>query len=740
MKKLLLLLSLFGLFGTLAGQECASCETMICDGVNCDDGSSADGVQTSRKCSCGSEIQGACAYVELDLTLNPYFDPNDPSCELIMRSQESGNFNIYYLDDSSCSVTDCQSPDFTVSSDESFGNIPSNGILRMYVCKNGGNAGRRDFTFSISCSTIENCSNQIDDDLDQWTDCEDPDCLNSSYCSYTETSSAADGGLESNSNLSQKIAKRNYLRSQTDQDLTLQKNQPLYMPQNITARSNAAFVLSDAISQEPIKGAEARVSSSEDLIAITNAIEVFSTDIYLAEERVASVLATKSENSVYEHSKYICDRLNGASIEKVVKTIVSGVPVLITKFVRTNGIVEYNTNFSFFKTDDKSIQWESYWTLADYSKSNEFYNYQIWANNVTHLASLITDVAENIQDQLSITSFNVGNPPPVLINTVWYEQQKLWMKISNPGSLSFLQVSGEVKRTEDSATEIFSYEQTINSDTLVVDMGGSFAIGVTLTDPTSEQSDAVYFADGSWGLDFQPGDAFIHQFEIAESKLTPGNTDNERAIERDILIRGTVKNSLAIYRSLNAAFAAEDLQAYNFLTFSANGKSNEALEVVFVREGIDHWEDQPRALISLGKENYTYWIDLNEISAPLNDLRMIVFKYSNYRSNATEIEIRLSETKFTSEKTINTKESLFTIAPNPIRNSAYVSTFSESPGAYRLTISTLSGQNIYSASGLMTEGLNMIPLNRPSNTPNGIYLVNMSIGNKKSVQRKIVFE
>ena len=357
----LLILFLFLSTHTMYGQSCTDCETLACDGVNCDDGSSADGVQTSRNCSCGKEISGACAFVDIDLSLNPYFNGSDSTCSLLFTTQESGNFSIYYLEDQSCTVTDCQSPDFVISGSQKINNIPPDGLLRIYVCKNGGNAGRRDFAFSISCTSIENCVNQIDDDLDQWVDCEDGDCTTSSYCSYTETSSSSDGGLESNANLSQKIARRNYIRSSTAKNLSSRENQPMYDSIKLAQRPDRSFALSDAIPVEPIEGIETRVSSPEDLTGITNATEVFSTDLYKKTVRIGSILATRSENGVYEHSKYICDRLNGARVEKVVKTTIDDIPFLVTKFVRADGLTEYNTNFSFYRVDEELIKCESFW-------------------------------------------------------------------------------------------------------------------------------------------------------------------------------------------------------------------------------------------------------------------------------------------------------------------------------------------------------------------------------------------
>ena len=54
-----------------------------------------------------------------------------------------------------------------------------------------------------------------------------------------------------------------------------------------------------------------------DLIGITNATDVYSVDYLRAGETVGSILALKTEDGVYEHTKYICDRLLGAQLISV---------------------------------------------------------------------------------------------------------------------------------------------------------------------------------------------------------------------------------------------------------------------------------------------------------------------------------------------------------------------------------------------------------------------------------------
>jgi hypothetical protein len=177
--KMILVAALCSLWGFLPQQgwtqgDCTDCNVLVCDGSACDDGTPANGVQTSTSCSnCSSSgMSGtrACALVSIDLTGNPDFEP-DGGCHLWFDTQEQGNFDIYFLTDPNCQVTDCSTPDFSVNSNGyALFNIPVSGMIDLIICKDGG-AGRRNLTVTLECcdfyatcnlspavQTIEGCS------------------------------------------------------------------------------------------------------------------------------------------------------------------------------------------------------------------------------------------------------------------------------------------------------------------------------------------------------------------------------------------------------------------------------------------------------------------------------------------------------------------------------------------------------------------------------------------------------
>ena len=168
----------------------------------------------------------------------------------------------------------------------------------------------------------EDCINGIDDDGDGLIDCDDPSCSGVASCPVIEdpTTGGNSGGLESNNRLSQQISKRNFNRAKTS--YRFDKATAKQFVKSISYARNAAnngnqFELSDFIPLEVVNEDLVIESSPRDLIGITNASDVYSVDYLRAGENVSSILVLKTEDGVYEHTKYICDRLLGAQLISV---------------------------------------------------------------------------------------------------------------------------------------------------------------------------------------------------------------------------------------------------------------------------------------------------------------------------------------------------------------------------------------------------------------------------------------
>ena len=202
----------------------------------------------------------------------------------------------------------------------------------------------------------------------------------------SDVTSAYDGGLESNGSLANLVAKRNFTRKK-DRDNLNQKEMQSEFQKNQFNRTNATNSLIDYLPETGMfKTETANISSPNDLLGITNATEVFSVDYYQGINRVSAVLATKTQGTVYDHSKVICDRLNNSSLEDVRTVISRGHQIISSKIKRPNGEVENSLSFSI-KLNSTENELFSFWNIDQYPEG-DYQNFQIWGSSFSQVFSI----------------------------------------------------------------------------------------------------------------------------------------------------------------------------------------------------------------------------------------------------------------------------------------------------------------------------------------------------------------
>ena len=189
----------------------------------------------------------------------------------------------------------------------------------------------------------EDCTNGIDDDGDGLIDCDDPSCSGIAECPVVDpTSGASDGGLESNNRLSDAISQRNYNRVKSGFSFNPFEQPKLSSRVQLKAKSGSdGFELADFLPLGVLSGTVSVESTPADLITITNATEVIAIDILRDQQAVAAVLGMQSEGRVYEHTKYICDRLLGAELLNVSTILLGETPFIVSQIKNPDGTREF---------------------------------------------------------------------------------------------------------------------------------------------------------------------------------------------------------------------------------------------------------------------------------------------------------------------------------------------------------------------------------------------------------------
>ena len=412
--------------------------------------------------------------------------------------------------------------------------------------------------------------------------------------SATDVSSANNGGLESNGDLATLIAKRNFNRIKSNSFADKKELQnKFFVGANLTGKTTGTD-FSSLLPTTGMYGTETTyVSSPTDLLGITNAKQVYSVDYYEGASRVAAVLATETVGGIYSHSKAICDRLNSSSLEDIRTINLSGYEIIMVKLKRANGLIEYALNFSMqqLPTENKL---HSYWNLTQYP-AGDYLNFQIWGSSMGQVSSIANNILAKFTAKGTVSADVVSNRiPTVFVKKGFYKNGQLHLSLINKSGASNLIFEGNKKATELSATEFVSQNISLSGSyeqEVVTDLGGIFDIGFSVIGNKSAQIDALYLADGPWGLDYSKLETTIASFKI-DNKVNTGITSDQYAIERNAAVSGSVYGTMNLFRNILPGELVFDVKAYTAVGFKI--QNSLPVEVVLVTDHTTDWNDRLR--------------------------------------------------------------------------------------------------------------------------------------------------
>ncbi len=610
----------------------------------------------------------------------------------------------------------------------------------------------------------EICSNGIDDDGDGLIDCDDPDCTLSTDCgeicdngidddgdgfidgadSECNVSSGSNGGLESNRRLSNLISKRNYKK-------TILAPTKLRKIDNST---KANGYLANFIPLNLIEGADLYDASPNDLIGITNAIDIYSTDVVTQDRRIASILAIQTENEVYEHTKYICDRLDGGVINDLKNIEIFGNTFVVSEIIQPSGNVDYAITFNIYPNENGQFHIESHWNLDQYSSANTILNFQLWANDLTVAQEIAEKILENTNEMGQITYVNSSAAPGVYVSTGRYENGKLHLRIKNNQRATQFSFEGSFTKTETGTVEIFEGQKNTYGhaeENITLNVGSIYDVGFRIQNNASTTVDDLFFADGAWGLD--DADGFVSSFDIFHNNNT-NVSNNELLISRNVQFEAENAEVVTIYRGLTPKFNPKNLSAFNNLSMDITGAGT--LELTIVKSSIENWENQYRVNFDLEEEKKNYVMTtadfVSEASSEpidLSDVQMLIFKF--YPTKQSEnMSIVVEEIIFgyndNAISNINNQTNTQGFGnaldksycyPNPASNNTQLYFEMENDLDYTFTLSNNLGQVVKTFKQSATKGLNVVDLEL-DNFNNGLYYYSISTNTLENFKGKVI--
>ena len=571
----------------------------------------------------------------------------------------------------------------------------------------------------------EICDNGIDDDGDGLIDCEDPSCSGFGMCDVIAppTSSSNAGGLESNNRLSEQINARNFKRAKTGYKFDAAAAPRAVRGLSYASRNaNSDFTLQDFIPLTTISEDEAVEASPTDLIGITNATEIYAVDYLKNNSPVASVLALKTENGVYEHTKYICDRLLGAELISVSTIDINEQQFIKSIIKNEDGTFEFVLSLSAKVTnDDSNFAIESHWNLDQYEANVTFYNFQIWSNSIDDLYALGQEVLNLLDVEKPIVSYNNSTPPTVFVRKGGYSNGGLDLQIINTNATQSIVLDAGYRSTE---TEAFgNINSTINLSgnyitNIRVETGNLFDIGFRIGDGVATPDD-LFMSDGPWGIDASQDGTDVSLYNVTTNINEFETTDF--SIERNVELVATTNSYVAAYRALTPRFKAVDLTDYNSFNLSAKGTGN--LEITFIKESITDWDAQYKTTIALTDALQEFVIDIENLQnnttniAELNDVVTIVFTMvaENGVETTKEMDLRylrFSESSALSVSDLELNQNILKVSPNPMTTQATVAFTSQYSETVKFVIYDQTGKVVFTAEKEVSPGENNIKVNR----------------------------
>ncbi|AEW86495.1 T9SS type A sorting domain-containing protein [Flavobacterium columnare] len=570
----------------------------------------------------------------------------------------------------------------------------------------------------------EDCSNGIDDDGDGLVDCDDPSCSGTGSCAVVdETSGGNNGGLESNNRLGDAINKRNYNRVKTN--YTFDRNKASRIEKNARyASRNTRFTLQSFIPLQVLNEDSVIESTPFDLTQITNATDVYSVDYIKNNKTIGSMIAIKTNNGVYEHTKYICDRLLGAEILSV-STIQLNEQNFIRSIIKnTDGTIEYSMSLAARLTNNENnFSIDSHWNLDKYQQNTTYYNFQIWTNSLDNLYKLGAELISLINNQKTITEYNVSNPPTVFVKKGKYSNGKLYLDIINPSGVPTVDFDGGKRLSETSTFENFTTSINLDKKFLVqhdYPIGSIFDVGMRIGKNTTVPDD-LFLSDGPWGLDSSAKGTTVLNYKIQPNNYKA--LTNEFPVERNVSLSAKVSNYISVYRALTPRFQAVNLSDYNSFKFRAKGTGN--LEIRFIKSSISNWENQPYTTVKLTNSWREFNLSIsflinNSETVKLDDVKTIVFIMT---TNGQEVikELALENIRFSENRVLVSDEPLdVAVYPNPVNNEATIEFIANEASTMKVQVVNQLGKIVMQFDVDTNAGFNSITLSK-RDLPKGIY-------------------
>ncbi|WP_296703390.1 T9SS type A sorting domain-containing protein [Algoriphagus sp.] len=494
--------------------------------------------------------------------------------------------------------------------------------------------------------------------------------------------------------------------------------------------------LSSLIPDEQVLGESfiGYLTSPQELLDITNAEEVVSVDFLNQGKNLATFFATKTSENVYEHSKYVCDRLKGSEILAIDSIQIGGFNLIRSLLKPVSGLNEYSISFSIgIPQSSNEMHLQSAWLLEDYTSEASFYNFQFWSADGKLLQLMIENVLSQVKNFGSLNQTVSKTTPGVFVSKthrITNDPSKVSLKIWNRTPESSAKIQLTAKPNENSQSIVTSTMEVelipMGTSTVEIDSKDYSEVSISLIDK-SIKNDYLYQSDGIWA-NYVPEGGSIIQNQII-------NTENFEVLEGDYPILRNIEFSASgseyatVYKTIKGGAVPEDLSEFKYLNFKASGQGK--MTIRLVKKSVQNFDSHYYFTFDLSKEIKNYSIPLNNFhsnefseNVRLDDLVILSFTSKNQGL----IAMNLSEIRFSNRKE-NQTSSIQSIKayPNPFQEKTNIQFESQFGGQMQLGVYNLETGNLVESHLIETKaGQNQKLLEFDGAMKKGLYILKIS--------------
>lgn len=253
--------------------------------------------------------------------------------------------------------------------------------------------------------------------------------------------------------------------------------------------------------------------------------------------------------------------------------------------------------------------------------------------------------------------------------------------------------------------------------------------------------DVLYYADGPWMFDYDPGNATVSSFNTEPETGTL--LERSYNIERDASFSGQVRTWTSMFRRLGPGTLPYDMTEYDQIAFTAHGKGE--TEVMLAKKGIKGWHKQYRTVITLRSEPREYRINFSDLVTAegesgfsAEDIISVIFNPLGNGSILSDFEVNISNLHFTSSiYSTNQSGIYYPSYPNPFRHSTNIEFALTQDNHVRIEILNMFGQVVdVLRDELMTQGNYKVTWT-PSGNKTGIYMFRITAGRETHTGKMI---